>query len=38
MSDGLIFIFGVVAFLFAVGPLMVAAYLDYRDGISEHHE
>lgn len=36
MSDAVIFIFGVIAFLFAVGPLMVAAYLEYRDGLSEH--
>ena len=36
MSDAWIFAFGVVAFLFAVGPLMVAAYLDFRDGLSEH--
>jgi hypothetical protein len=31
MSDTLIFIWGLLAFLLAVGPLMVAAYLDYRD-------
>ena len=31
MSNTLIFIWGLLAFLLAVGPLMVAAYLDYRD-------
>ena len=36
MSDLWIFIFGMIAFLFAVGPLMIAAYLDYRDGLREH--
>lgn len=35
MSDALIFIFGLVAFLFAVGPLIVAAYLDFRRGIRD---
>lgn len=30
MSDGWIFIWGIIAFLFAVGPLTVAAYLDLR--------
>jgi len=31
MSDSIIFIWGIIAFLFAVGPLGVAAYLDMRD-------
>ena len=31
MSDTLLFIFGLVAFLLAVGPLAVAAYLDSKD-------
>ena len=31
MSNTFIFIWGLLAFLLAVGPLMVAAYLDYRD-------
>ena len=32
MSDGLIFIFGLIAFTSAVGPLMYAAYLDLTEG------
>ena len=31
MSDTWIFIWGLLAFLLAVGPLAVAAYLDFRD-------
>jgi len=31
MSDFWIFVWGILAFLLAVGPLMVAAYLDYQD-------
>ena len=31
MSDLWIFIWGILAFILAVGPLMVAAYLDYQD-------
>ena len=31
MNDTWIFIWGLLAFLLAVGPLMVAAVLDYRD-------
>jgi len=31
MDNTLIFIFGFVAFLMAIGPLAVAAYLDARD-------
>ena len=31
MSDGLLFAFGFIATLFAIGPLAVAAYLDYRE-------
>ena len=31
MSDFWILIWGILAFLLAVGPLMVAAYLDYQD-------
>ena len=30
MNDSLIFVFGLVAFLLAVGPLAVAAYIDLR--------
>ncbi len=32
MSDGIIFAWGVLAFLLAVGPLTVAAYYDYKRG------
>jgi hypothetical protein len=32
MNDTILFIWGVVATLFAVGPLVVAAYLDWRKG------
>lgn len=35
MSDLAIFIWGLFAFLLAVGPLVVAAYLDYRDKAKE---
>jgi hypothetical protein len=31
MSDTWIFIWGLLAFLLAVGPLAVAGYLDFRD-------
>jgi len=31
VNDTLLFIWGVVVFLFAVGPLVGAAYLDYRE-------
>ena len=31
MSDTWIFLWGLLAFLLAVGPLMVAAYLDAQD-------
>ena len=31
MNDSLIFVFGLVAFLLAVGPLAVAAYLDFKE-------
>jgi hypothetical protein len=31
MSDTLLFIFGFIAFSFAVGPLAFAAYLDYKE-------
>ena len=31
MSNGLLFIFGLVALLLAVGPLAVAAYLDWKE-------
>jgi hypothetical protein len=31
MSNGLLFTFGLVAFLLAVGPLAVAAYLDWKE-------
>jgi hypothetical protein len=32
MSDSLLFILGLFATLLAIGPLAVAAYLDWRDG------
>lgn len=35
MDETLLFIFGLVAFLLAVGPLAVAAYLDYRESREE---
>jgi hypothetical protein len=31
MNNSLIFILGFVAFMFAVGPLTIAAYLDWKD-------
>lgn len=31
MSDSILFIWGIIAFLFAVGPLSVAAYLDMKE-------
>ncbi len=31
MSDVAIFLWGLIAFFFAVGPLMVAAFLEFRD-------
>ncbi|MFN2200571.1 MAG: hypothetical protein ACK2UO_05165 [Caldilineaceae bacterium] len=31
MSDTVLFVWGTVAFLVAVGPLAIAAFLDYRD-------
>ena len=31
MSETWIFLWGLLAFLLAVGPLMVAAFLDYRE-------
>lgn len=31
MNDSLIFVFGLVAFLLAVGPLAVAAYIDFKE-------
>ena len=31
MSDLGIFIWGILAFIMAIGPLTIAAYLDYRD-------
>ncbi len=31
MSDSILFIWGIIAFLFAVGPLSVAAYLDIKE-------
>lgn len=31
MSDSLLFVLGLIATLLAVGPLAVAAYLDWRD-------
>jgi hypothetical protein len=30
MSDGLIFVIGLIAFILAVGPLAIAAILDLR--------
>ena len=35
MSDGLIFVFGLIATVLAVGPLGVAAYFDIRSKDSE---
>jgi hypothetical protein len=35
MSDIWIFIWGILAFVLAVGPLMVAAYLDRKDSSQE---
>lgn len=32
MNEGLLFIFGFIAMLLAIGPLALAAYLDRRDG------
>jgi hypothetical protein len=31
MSDTILFIWGLIATLLAVGPLAVAAYLDWKD-------
>jgi hypothetical protein len=31
MNEILLFLFGLVAFLLAVGPLAIAAYLDFKD-------
>jgi len=31
MVDLWIFVWGILAFFLAVGPLMLAAYLDYQD-------
>jgi hypothetical protein len=31
MDETILFIYGLVAFLLAVGPLVVAAYLDFRE-------
>lgn len=31
MADSFIFIFGLIAFLLAVGPLIIAAYLDIKE-------
>jgi hypothetical protein len=31
MNETLLFVFGLVAFLLAVGPLAVAAYLDFKE-------
>lgn len=31
MSETTLFVWGVVAFTLAVGPLIVAAYLDFRE-------
>lgn len=33
MSETYLFIWGTLAFLLTVGPLVAAAYLDYRDRI-----
>lgn len=32
MSDTIIFVWGLLAFLLAVGPLTLAAYYDYKHG------
>lgn len=31
MNDAVLFVFGLVAFSLAVGPLAIAAFLDYRE-------
>jgi hypothetical protein len=31
MDEAILFVFGLVAFLLAVGPLAIAAYLDLKD-------
>ena len=38
MSDGVIFIWGLIATILAVGPLAVAAYLDWRDKQAKSEE
>ena len=35
MNETLLFVFGLIAFLLAVGPLAVAAYLDFRESREE---
>jgi hypothetical protein len=35
MNETLLFVFGLIAFLLAVGPLAVAAYLDFTDSREE---
>jgi hypothetical protein len=35
MNETLLFAFGLIAFLLAVGPLAVAAYLDIRESREE---
>ncbi len=35
MNETFLFVFGLVAFLMAVGPLAVAAYLDYKESKEE---
>ncbi len=35
MNETFLFVFGLVAFLLAVGPLAVAAYLDYKESREE---
>jgi hypothetical protein len=35
MNETLLFVFGLIAFLLAVGPLAVAAYLDIRESREE---
>jgi len=31
MNETLLFVFGLIAFLLAVGPLAVAAYLEFKE-------
>ena len=35
MDETLLFVFGLIAFFLAVGPLAAAAYLDFRESREE---